>query len=169
MSLVGTLQHATKAVRPGKTFVSRMYLTAAKLKKLHFITRLNKAFKSDLLWWHIFLHSWNGFSILHHPTPLITPDFVAQMDASGTWGCTAVLGSRWFQWQWPSEWLGAGIMARSWFQSSSPVSLGDLCYITVTSIFSVITKAWLLLSAKAPQRHYCDAPSMFSMAFHRIL
>ena len=33
LSLVETLQHATKVVRPGRTFVSRMYSTAAKLKK----------------------------------------------------------------------------------------------------------------------------------------
>ena len=55
LSLVGTLQHATKVVRQGKTFVSQMYLMAAKLKKIHFITRLNKAFRSDLFWWHVFL------------------------------------------------------------------------------------------------------------------
>ena len=31
LSLVGLLQHATKVVRPGRTFVARMYTTAAKL------------------------------------------------------------------------------------------------------------------------------------------
>ena len=112
LSLVGTLQHATKVVRLGKTFVSRMYLTAAKLKNLHFITRLNKAFRSDLFWWHIFLESWNGFCILRHPILLTIPDFLAQTDASGAWGCTAVLSSQWLQWQWPSEWSGVGIMAK---------------------------------------------------------
>ena len=112
LSLVGTLQHATKVVRPGKTFVSRMYLTAAKLKKMHFITRLNKAFRSDLFWWHIFLQSWNGFSILRHPILLRSPDFIAQTDASGVWGCAAVLGTQWLQWQWPSEWSSVGIMAK---------------------------------------------------------
>ena len=39
LSLVGLLQHATKVVRPGKTFVARMYSTAAKLKKLTFLLR----------------------------------------------------------------------------------------------------------------------------------
>ena len=41
LSLVGSLQHATKVVRYGRAFVSRMYATAAKLRKLHFHTRLN--------------------------------------------------------------------------------------------------------------------------------
>ena len=56
LSLVGTLQHATKVARPGKTFVLRMYFHC-KTQKLHFATRLNKAFRSDLFWWHIFLQS----------------------------------------------------------------------------------------------------------------
>ena len=45
----------------------QMYSTAAKLRKMHFIIRLNKSFQSDLLWWHTFLQAWNGFSILRHP------------------------------------------------------------------------------------------------------
>ena len=34
LSLVGLLQHATKVVRSGRTFVARMYQTAAKLREL---------------------------------------------------------------------------------------------------------------------------------------
>ena len=84
LSLVGTLQHASKVVRPGRTFVSRMYATAAKLRKMHYITRLNTAFRSDLFWWHIFLQSWNGLSILRHPALSMPPDLAAQTDALGT-------------------------------------------------------------------------------------
>ena len=39
LSLIGVLQHATRIVQPGRTFLSRMYATAAKLRKLHFYTR----------------------------------------------------------------------------------------------------------------------------------
>ena len=112
LSLVGTLQHATKVVRPGRAFLSRMYSTAAKLREMYFITRLNKAFRSDLFWWHAFLQSWNGLSILRHPSISSHPEFYAQTDASGTWGCAAVLGSQWLQWQWPLEWYEIGIMAK---------------------------------------------------------
>ena len=48
ISLEGTLQHATKVVRLGRAFVSRMYSTAAKLGEMYFITQLTKAFQSDL-------------------------------------------------------------------------------------------------------------------------
>ena len=97
LSLVGTLQHAKKVVRPGRSFVSSMYLTAAKLGEMYYITQLNKAFRSDLFWWHTFLQSWNGLSILRHPSVLSHPDFCAQSDASGTRGCAAVLGFQWLQ------------------------------------------------------------------------
>ena len=47
LSLVGLLQHATKVVHCGSTFVSRMYSTAAKISKLDFYTRLNKTSTPD--------------------------------------------------------------------------------------------------------------------------
>ena len=72
LSLVGLLQHACKVVRPGRSFMSRMYSTATKLKHLSHFTRLNKNFRSDLYWWHTFVTTWNGTSLLH--TPLVHPD-----------------------------------------------------------------------------------------------
>ena len=44
LSLVGLLQHATKVIRYGGAFVAWMYGTAAKVKDVHFFTRLNKMF-----------------------------------------------------------------------------------------------------------------------------
>ena len=72
LSLVGLLQHATKIVHSARTFVSHMYATAAKLDKMHYFTRLNKELHSDLAWWHIFLQSWNGLSLLHSVTTQYT-------------------------------------------------------------------------------------------------
>ena len=91
LSLIGVLQHATKIVQPGRTFLSRMYATAAKLRELHFYTRLYKEFRSDLCWWDIFLESWNGVSLLQCTSiqTIATPDFSIQTDESGSWGCGA--------------------------------------------------------------------------------
>lgn len=58
LSLVGLLQHTTKVVRPGRTFVARIYTTAAKLQKLHFVTRLNKEFQ-------YVSGSWDCKAVLH--------------------------------------------------------------------------------------------------------
>ena len=96
LSLVGLLQHATKVVRPGRTFVARMYSTAAKLRELTFLT---KEFKSDLYWWHIFLQSWNGLSLLDQTRAVRPPDCCIQTDASGAWGCGGIFEEHWFQWQ----------------------------------------------------------------------
>ena len=54
LSLVGSLQYATKVVHCGRAFVSRMHVTVAKLKEMHFHTRLNVEFCFDLCWWHTF-------------------------------------------------------------------------------------------------------------------
>ena len=109
LSLVGILQHAAKVIRPGRTFVSRMYSTAAKVQELDYFTRLNKEFQSDLYWWHVFLGMWNGVSFLQ---PKSTPDATIQTDASGSWGCAAFYRGQWLQWEWPAEWANQSIMAK---------------------------------------------------------
>ena len=109
LSLVGLLQHAAKVVRPGRTFVGRMYSVAAKVEDLDFYTRLNKDFRSDLYWWYTFITKWNGTSFI---SPVSTPQATIQTDASGSWGCGALWRGAWFQWQWPEEWQSMTIMAK---------------------------------------------------------
>ena len=112
LSLVGLLQHATKVVKPGRTFVARMYSEAVRLCRLSFFTRLLKDFRSDLRWWHLFMHAWNGISFLEcSPTPR-PPDVYIETDASGSWGCGAQFNNLWFQLQWSTEWKPMDIMAK---------------------------------------------------------
>jgi len=82
LSLVAQLQNATKVIRCGHTLISRMYATAAKVKKLHYYTRLNMQFRSDLAWWHTFLHHWNGLSILRDSSSVSPSQITIQTDAS---------------------------------------------------------------------------------------
>ena len=50
---------------------------AAKLGEMYYITRLNKAFRCDLFWWHAFSQSWNGpTNILQHLLSYHTQIFV---------------------------------------------------------------------------------------------
>ena len=74
LSLVGILQHAGKVVRPGRTFTARMYSAAARVKELHYFTRLNMEFWSG---WYTFITSWNGLSFLRVPD--LQPSFDDQM------------------------------------------------------------------------------------------
>lgn len=99
LSLVGLLQHATKVVTPGRTFVSRMYRLAARLRELSHFMCLTSAFHSNLKWWHLFVTHWNGLSFVHGSTP----DHIIVSDASGSWGCGAVFGSQWMQLRYTSQ------------------------------------------------------------------
>ena len=100
LSLVRSLQHATKLLWCGRAFVSHMYATAAKLQELHFSTRLNVEFWSDLCWWHTFLTDWNGLSLLRWDDRLPT----IWSKPMGSWGCGTFWNGQWLQWQWLSEW-----------------------------------------------------------------
>lgn len=105
-SLTGQLQHAAVVVKPGRTFLRRMYdllkvgtgggkRTPPGSQHL----RLNMEFRSDLAWWSQFLCNWNGVSLLT-ATNSRQPDAAITSDASGSWGCGAYWGSQWLQWQW---------------------------------------------------------------------
>ena len=88
-SLVGKLAHACTVVRPGKTFLRRMFELLSGVRQPYHHIRLNVAFRSDLMWWVVFLETWNGVSLLRmfQPAPP-TVQFVS--DASGSFGCGAV-------------------------------------------------------------------------------
>ena len=110
LSLVGLLQHASKVVRPDRTFVARMYSTAAKIKNMWHFSRLNRNFQSDLHWWNTFINSWNGVSFLRPANSTFQNHIFT--NASGSWGFKAVFVSHWFQLPWSSEWSTITIMAK---------------------------------------------------------
>ena len=93
--------------------MNRMYSTVARLKKLNFYTRLNKEFCSDLWWWHTFLESWNGFSLLRclavHPPH--TTSFRLTHQVHGVVEHIYFQG-KWFQFKWDSQWQPCSIMAK---------------------------------------------------------
>ena len=97
-SLAGKLQHACKVLRPGKTFLQRVFdLLRVTVKKHHHI-HLNKDFQSDSMWWDTFLSVWNGVSMFQglsqvQQVPVFT-------DVSGELGCRGWWGTQWFQYMW---------------------------------------------------------------------
>ena len=100
-SLIGTLQHASQVVRPGRSFLRQMIdlLRLPGATKGHHHIRLNRGFRADLRWWCTFAESWNGVTVVPrsaYPTATVTSD------ASGGWGCGAWSGSSWWQLQWPA-------------------------------------------------------------------
>ena len=100
-SLIGLLNHACKVVRSGRSFLRRMIdlLQGVPMHRLHpHPIRLNREFRSDLAWWHLFVQEWNGVSFLPPPPQLAVKEMAS--DASGSWGCGAWHETKWFQLQW---------------------------------------------------------------------
>ena len=99
-SLIGTLQHASTVVLPGRSFMRRVIALLSVTKQRHYHIRLNKDFRSDICWWKSFAMHWNGASLLiHHGCETVE----MTSDASGSWGCGAWHGADWFQLAWDSK------------------------------------------------------------------
>ena len=97
-SLIGTLQHACRVVRPGRSFLRRMIDLVHIRKQPHHHVRLNLEFRADLWWWATFVTRWNWIALF---PPLALPVITVTSDASGESGCGAWSQQDWFQFQWP--------------------------------------------------------------------
>lgn len=97
LSLIGLLQHASFIVKPGRAFLRRLIDRSKVAKDLQREVRLHLEARSDIAWWHTFIHHWNGISLF----PVARNQLLLTSDASGVWGCGAYIGHEWFQMQWP--------------------------------------------------------------------
>ena len=102
-SLAVVLQHASKVVRPGRSFMRRIYDLLAQMQhfKPHFRVRLNSECQADIEWWSTFSQYWNGRSIMR-PIQVRNPDVHIWSDASSSWGCGAFWQRLWLQVAWES-------------------------------------------------------------------
>lgn len=62
--LIGSLQHASAVVKPGRVFLRRMTDLSKRQMHLDAPIRLNTEFRVDLRWWATFIESWNGVSTI---------------------------------------------------------------------------------------------------------
>ena len=99
LSLLGSLQHAAKVIKPGRAFVHRVIKLSKTRKHIDAPLRVNADCRSDIEWWYQMARSWNGVSILA-PVHADSPDGEITSDASGCWGCGAFHGREWFHLQW---------------------------------------------------------------------
>ena len=104
-SLIGSLNHVCKVVKPGRSFLRRMLdllhrSSVGTTPRPHHHIRLNREFRSDLQWWRSFVTEWNGISIWKDEQRPISE---VTSDASGHWGFGAWSGSEWLQLQWPAS------------------------------------------------------------------
>ena len=99
LSLIGTLSHASKAIRAGRTFLRRLIDLSTVVKHLDHFVRLSLNARADIEWWYCYSASWNGVSMMLAVNKA-TPQITLTSDASGSWGCGAFAGSDWFQLKW---------------------------------------------------------------------
>ena len=64
--------------------------------------RINSEARSNIRWWHLFVSSWNGVSMLQDQLRK-HPNHELWSDASGSWGAGALWDSHWFQIKWPAS------------------------------------------------------------------
>ena len=69
LSLLGLLHHAATVVRPGRAFLRSLIDAAKTVQALEHRVHLNCAARADLAWWHMFLRTWNGTSIMPPRNP----------------------------------------------------------------------------------------------------
>lgn len=60
-SLIGQLQHACKVVRPGRTYMRRLYnlLSQTSHFQNHYRVQLNRECQADIEWWSVFIGVWS--------------------------------------------------------------------------------------------------------------
>ena len=95
-SLIGTLPHACKVIRPGRSFLRRAISVLSIAKQKHNHIRLNAKFRSDVMWWKMFVTHWNGTAISYCPKrPTRCNYHIRCLRYLGVWGLAD--GHKWFQ------------------------------------------------------------------------
>ena len=95
--VVGHLNHACRAVRVGRLFMRRLLDLNTTVRSLDRRVHLNVAARVDLEWWGRFGIHWSGMAMMRSVVAAEEPQVELWTDASGSWGCGAVWGTRWFQ------------------------------------------------------------------------
>ncbi len=107
-SIVGSLNHACKAARPGRAFKRRLHDLLVTVDRDGRRVRQNREARADIEWWHQFGLSWNGTSFMKMMVEPTIPQEMMLSDASGGWGCGAVWKGRWFQLSWETACAAKG-------------------------------------------------------------
>jgi len=100
-SLIGKLVFVSSCVPPGRLFISRMLEALRSLRRNHHRLRLSRDFRLDLLWWHRFMDTYNGVSMMV-PDIYSYPDELVMTDACAT-GCGAFCDGQFFHSVFPDH------------------------------------------------------------------
>uniref|UniRef100_A0A1X7U0I3 Reverse transcriptase/retrotransposon-derived protein RNase H-like domain-containing protein n=2 Tax=Amphimedon queenslandica TaxID=400682 RepID=A0A1X7U0I3_AMPQE len=99
-SLTGLSQYACKVVRPGRSFLQRLYALEKVGSTPDHHIRLIAAARADVMWWQLFVSHWNRVIMLWNPKHS-PADILVFSDASGSWEGGAFCSHLWFSFKWP--------------------------------------------------------------------
>jgi len=103
-SLIGTLQFACKAIRPGRPFIRRLInLTCGVTQSYHHI-RINGEARADINCWLNFLQEHNGTTVFLDHEWLSSDIIKLFSDAAGSKGFAVVYGPSWAAGPFPDTW-----------------------------------------------------------------
>ena len=108
-SLTGLLNFACTVVVPGRAYLRRLIDLTIAVRKPHFLIRLSKDVKEDLVVWQSFLSGFNGRSFFLADQWKNSYQLELYTDASGAMGYGAVFGRHWCYGQWPPSWCHLNI------------------------------------------------------------
>ena len=84
LSLIGSLSHACKAVRAGRSFLRRLIDLSTVVEKLDHYVRLSREARADIELWVQYAEAWNGTSMMQSVQEA-PPAAVVTSDASENW------------------------------------------------------------------------------------
>ncbi len=148
LSLIGLLAHASKVVRAGRTFLRRLIDLSMAVTQLEHFVRLNQDARSDIEWWYQFSSKWNGITMLQERSNNKLVSLTS--DASGSWGCGAYWGTKWFMLKW-----------------SGPVAE---CHITTKELVPIVmaTALWGEKWRGQTVQVWCDNAAAVSIVNHGL-
>lgn len=93
--LIGTLSHASRAVRAGRSFLRQLINLLTTVKQPHNFVTLRAGAHSDIEWWFRHCETWNRSArvISTKPSKRYWEAEVVS-DASGRWDCGAISGKQ---------------------------------------------------------------------------
>ena len=110
LSLLGHLNFACRVILPGRSFISHLIALSTTVSKLHHHVYINKACRSDMHMWSLFLKQWNGVSFFINDNITQSADMQLYTDATDR-SFAGFYNNRWFQGFFPEELLDGTSMA----------------------------------------------------------
>lgn len=95
VQLLSVVGHVATVVKLGRTFMQCLFDLSKMVSHPDHHVHLSVGVTSDLAWWHLFLESWNGSSLMTDAHRILA-DIIFNL-TSDAWRCGVHWGDKWFQ------------------------------------------------------------------------